>query len=84
MDGLPKIVVMKNTISTIQARKHVVVTAEKARQMLLEEGVEISLEEAQLVLDFLRILAKIVVKHYLKEHENSRFVREGQHGRTSR
>ncbi len=70
---------MKHTISNIKTTKNTIVTAEQARQMLLEEGVEISLEEAQLILDFLRILAKIVVKHYLREHENSRFVREGQH-----
>ncbi|MGE6220354.1 hypothetical protein ACQKCH_11055 [Nubsella zeaxanthinifaciens] len=70
---------MNKNISTRKADQNVIVTAEKARRMLLEEGVQISLEEAQLVLDFLRILAKIVVKHYLKEHENSRFVREGKY-----
>ncbi len=71
---------MSKKISTVKAEQNIIVTAQKARQMLLEEGIEISLEEAQLVLDFLRILAKIVVKHYLREHENSKFVCEGEHG----
>ncbi len=54
-------------------------TAEKAQKILLEDGTIVSLEEAKLILDFLKILAKIVVKNYLKKHENSRFIHTGKH-----
>ncbi|WP_461789646.1 hypothetical protein [Pedobacter sp.] len=60
------------------------ITAEKAQKVLTEEGLEVSLEEAKLILEFLRILAKIVVKHYLVNHEQSRSIREGEYRRTGR
>lgn len=47
------------------------VTPEKAVEILRKEGKEVSIEEAKKILDFLKNLAKIVVKHYLKKHENS-------------
>lgn len=55
------------------------ITAEKAQKILLEDGLEVSLDESQLILDFLRILAKIVVKHYINNHESSRSICAGEH-----
>ena len=47
------------------------VTPEKAVKILEEEGKKITTEEAAKILEFLRNLAKMVVKDYLKTHENS-------------
>ena len=44
-------------------------TAEKAVKILAEHGTHISLEEAEIVVDFLRKLAKIAVAQYLREEE---------------
>jgi len=44
-------------------------TAEKAAKMLAEDGESISLEDAEIVVDFLRKLAKIAVAQYLREEE---------------
>ena len=41
------------------------VSPEKALEMLRKDGLEVSLEEAKLVLGFLKKLAKIVVSQYL-------------------
>jgi hypothetical protein len=57
-----------------------VLTAGKAQKILLEDGLEVSIDESQLILDFLRILAKIVVKHYVNNHEKSRSICAGEHG----
>jgi len=40
-------------------------TPEKAVEILRKEGKEVTIAEAEKILDFLRNLAKIVVKHYL-------------------
>jgi hypothetical protein len=45
-------------------------TAEKAVKILAEHGTHISLEEAEIVVDFLRKLAKIAVAQYLREEED--------------
>lgn len=47
------------------------ISPEEAHRMLKEEGMEISLEEAEEVLLFLRKLANIVVSNYLNHGENS-------------
>jgi hypothetical protein len=47
------------------------ITPEKAAEILRKEGKEVSIEEAEKILDFLKNLAKIVVKYYLKPNENS-------------
>ena len=60
------------------------VTAEMAHGMLQEEGLDISLEETKLLLDFLRKLAILTVKQYLKNHEDSRSIYQGEHGRAGR
>lgn len=57
---------------------------EKAHQILLEEGLEITQEEVEKVLEFLQKLAILVLQYHLKQHENSRFIRKGQHRRTGR
>ena len=44
-------------------------TAEKAAKMLAEDGEAISLEDAAIVVDFLRKLARIAVAQYLREEE---------------
>jgi len=41
-------------------------TAEKTLKMLKDEGVEVTLEQARLILEFLRKLASITVSNYLK------------------
>lgn len=46
-------------------------TPEKVVKLLEEEGKKITTEEAAKILEFLRNLAKIVVKDYLKTNENS-------------
>lgn len=55
-------------------------TTEKARKILAEDGLEVSEIQASLILDFLRILANIVVKDYLTNHEESRPIRTRKHG----
>jgi hypothetical protein len=45
---------------------HQKLTPEKAVEILRKEGKEITTEEAAKILEFLRNLAKIVVKDYLK------------------
>lgn len=42
------------------------INPEKAVQLLQKEGVEVSLEEAAAILEFLRNLAKIAVNQYLR------------------
>jgi len=44
-------------------------TAEKAVKILAEHGTHISLEEAEIVVDYLRKLAKIAVAQCLREEE---------------
>jgi len=42
------------------------ITAEKALKMLQDEGLNVTLEQAGLILDFLKKLANIAVSKYLK------------------
>ncbi len=74
--NLPNIVIMRDREVSAERQK---LTVAKAQQILLDEGLEISLEETEKVLDFLRKLAILIVNHHLRKHENSRFVRKGQH-----
>ncbi len=46
-------------------------TAEKAAKMLAEDGVIVTNEEAAVIVDFLRNLAKIAVAQYLREDEQA-------------
>ena len=41
-------------------------SAEQVLKMLKEEGVDVTLEQASLILEFLRKLASITVSNYLK------------------
>lgn len=41
------------------------ITPKQAREMLRKKGMEISLEEMEEVLKFLRMLARMAVKHHL-------------------
>lgn len=56
-------------------------TAEKTLQMLKDEGVEITLEQAGMILEFLRKLANMSVYNYLnkKDEKNSRPIRESEY-----
>jgi hypothetical protein len=47
-------------------RKKEKVSPAKAVEMLRKEGVDVSLEEAHSILEFLRIIAKIAVNQYLR------------------
>jgi hypothetical protein len=48
------------------------ITAGKVQEILRREGMEIPLQQAQAILDFLRDMADIMIDHYLaqKEDEN--------------
>jgi hypothetical protein len=61
-------------------------TAEQAVKMLKEENVEVTLEQAKMIVEFLRKLANLTVSNYLKkkDEEDSRPIRESEYGRTSR
>ena len=56
-------------------------TAEKTRKMLKDEGVEVTLEQAGMILEFLRKLANMAVTNYLKkkDEKNSRPIRESEY-----
>jgi hypothetical protein len=54
---------------------------EKAVEILCENGMCVSLEEAMGILEFLRILADIAVNQIF-EYESSRLIHPGEHGRT--
>jgi len=41
---------------------------EKAVEMLRQKGMEVSVEEAKMILEFLEVLANIVVENYLEKH----------------
>ncbi|KAF2331883.1 hypothetical protein [Flavobacterium daemonense] len=56
-------------------------TAEKTLKMLKDEGVEVTLEQAEMILEFLRKLANMAVSNYLntKDEKNSRPIRESEY-----
>ncbi len=56
-------------------------TAEKTRKMLKDEGMEVTLEQAEMILEFLRKLANMAVSNYLKkkDEKNSRPIRESEY-----
>lgn len=47
---------------------------EKAVEMLKKKGVDISLEQAKLVLEFMRKMANIVVASYLEKNRTERYI----------
>jgi len=57
---------MEGTMRDFSAVKQNI-TPVKAREILKNNGLEISLEEAQLILDFLYKMAKLEVKQALKQ-----------------
>lgn len=58
-------------------------TAKEAVEILRAHGTQVSEEEAKIILEFMVNLANISLSQYLN-HENSRPVYQGEHGRTSR
>lgn len=56
-------------------------TGEKTLKMLKDEGVEVTLEQAEMILEFLRKLANMAVSNYLnkKDGKNSRPIRESEY-----
>lgn len=56
-------------------------TAEKTLKMLKDEGVEVTIEQAEMILEFLRKLANMAVYNYLneKDEKSSRPIREGEY-----
>lgn len=56
-------------------------TAEKTLKMLKDEGVDVTLEQAGMILEFLRKLANMAVSNYLnkKDEKNSRPIRESEY-----
>lgn len=50
----------------MKRHEHEKISAEKAREILLKSGLDVSVEEAQKILEFLRTLATIVVSQYLE------------------
>jgi hypothetical protein len=61
-------------------------TAEQAVKMLKKENVDITLDQAGLILEFLRKLANLTISNYLnqKNEKDSRPIRESKYGRTGR
>jgi hypothetical protein len=59
-------------------------TAEQAVKMLKKENVEITLDQAGLILEFLRKLANLTISNYLnqKDEKDSRPICESEYGRT--
>jgi len=45
------------------------ITAEKTLKMLKDEGVEVTLEQAEKILDFMRLLANLTVSNYLRKND---------------
>lgn len=62
------------------------ITPEKALEMLRSEGLDVTLEQAKNILDFLRKLANITVTKYLKEEDenDSRLICKSEYRRTGR
>ena len=56
---------------------------EKVAAILREQGMNVTIEEAGLILEFLRKLANIAVNQYL-ENENCRLIYSGEHRRAGR
>lgn len=44
-------------------------TAEKILKMLKDEGIEVTLEQAEKILDFLRLLANLAVSKYFSKND---------------
>jgi hypothetical protein len=58
-------------------------TPKEAVEILRAHGTRVSEEEAKIILEFMVNLANISLSQYLN-HENSRPVYQGEHGRASR
>jgi len=58
-------------------------TPKEAVEILRTHGTQVSEEEAKIILEFMVNLANISLSQYLN-HENSRPVYQGEHGRASR
>lgn len=47
------------------------ISPEKAMELLRKEGVEVTKEEAISIVSFMRLLADMVVSHYIKTHSKN-------------
>lgn len=43
-------------------------SAEQAAELLRKNGIDVSLEQAAIILEFLHVLASILIAQYLKKH----------------
>lgn len=61
-------------------------TAEQAMKMLKDENLNVTLDQASNILEFMRKIASITVSNYLNKNneKDSRFICESEHGRTGR
>ena len=61
-------------------------TAEQALRMFKEENLDLTLDQARIILEFMRKLASLTVSNFLRQQNetNSRPIRESEYGRTSR
>jgi hypothetical protein len=61
-------------------------TAKQALKMFKEENLDLTLDQARVILDFMRKLASLTVSNFLRQQNetNSRPIRESEYGRTSR
>ncbi|MRX67057.1 Protein of unknown function [Flavobacterium resistens] len=57
------------------------ITAEETLKMLKDEGVDVTLEQAGMILEFLRKMGNMTVSNYLnkKDEKNSRLIRESEY-----
>lgn len=47
------------------------ITPDKAIEILRKDGIEVNIEEAQIILDFLYIIANIVIEQYVNIRDNN-------------
>lgn len=43
---------------------------EKAKELLLEDGIDVTIDEAKIILDFLYLMSEIVVDQYLISNDS--------------
>lgn len=57
------------------------ITSEETLKMLSDEGVEVTLEQAGMILEFLRKMGNMAVSNYLnkKNEKDSRLIRESEY-----
>lgn len=61
-------------------KKQPKITPEQAMEVLRKNGRDVTYEQAKSILEFMRMLAGITVKHFLTNGKDSGFIYQGEHG----